>query len=463
VTLNRKGHTNAAATTFGVMDNLTYTYANNNTSNKLVQVTDAIIGTAGEGGFKDGNKTGNDYTYDVNGNMTKDDNKGITNITYNHLNLPTQVTMTSGTISYIYDATGVKQRKTVSTGATTDYASNFVYENNTLQFFNQPEGYVEPTSDVNKPFQYVYQYKDHLGNIRLSYKDISTASTPILQIQEENNYYPFGLKHKGYNNVQVGRDHKFGFGNKEEQDELGLAWIDITARNYDATLGRWMNVDPLADERPWESPYAYCGNDPINRIDEDGEFWVQLGGAILSAGIDYAGQVAGNLATGQGMRSALTSNISIGSILVSATEGAINPIGGVSKATTKSFAITIAKTTIKEAGKSGAGQVIDNIIDIAQGKDTKISNGVVREAVVGGIVGNAKIAPNSPKANKTIIELNIKQDKGKTLTKRQTERLVDAKTEKSSNDIVNGTMNYVGTANQKAVSNVIKEGNEKKD
>ncbi|MBS3993972.1 MAG: RHS repeat-associated core domain-containing protein, partial [Bacteroidetes bacterium] len=356
-----------------------------------------------------------------------------------------------------------KQRKTVSTGATTDYASNFVYENNTLQFFNQPEGYVEPTSDVNKPFQYVYQYKDHLGNIRLSYKDISTASTPILQIQEENNYYPFGLKHKGYNNVQVGRDHKFGFGNKEEQDELGLAWIDITARNYDATLGRWMNVDPLADERPWESPYAYCGNDPINRIDEDGEFWVQLGGAILSAGIDYAGQVAGNLATGQGMRSALTSNISIGSILVSATEGAINPIGGVSKATTKSFAITIAKTTIKEAGKSGAGQVIDNIIDIAQGKDTKISNGVVREAVVGGIVGNAKIAPNSPKANKTIIELNIKQDKGKTLTKRQTERLVDAKTEKSSNDIVNGTMNYVGTANQKAVSNVIKEGNEKKD
>ena len=155
----------------------------------------------------------------------------------------------------------------MSTGTTTDYASNFVYENNTLQFFNQPEGYVEPNGSG---WKYVYQYKDHLGNIRLSYKDISTTSTPSLQIQEENNYYPFGLKHKGYNNVQTGRDHKFGFGNKEEQDELGLGWIDIMARNYDPALGRWMNIDPLAEKRNWITPYNYVQNNPILRIDPTG-------------------------------------------------------------------------------------------------------------------------------------------------------------------------------------------------
>ena len=35
------------------------------------------------------------------------------------------------------------------------------------KFFSHPEGYVEPSTNG---FDYVYQYKDHLGNIRLSYK-----------------------------------------------------------------------------------------------------------------------------------------------------------------------------------------------------------------------------------------------------------------------------------------------------
>ena len=285
--LQRDGKTHPTNNTFGLMDNLTYTYANNNTSNKLIKVEDASTSTEG---FKNGANTATEYTYDVNGNMTRDDNKGITNITYNHLNLPTQVTMTSGTISYIYDATGVKQRKIVSTGVTTDYAGNYVYENGNLQFFNQPEGYVEPVSASSTTFVYVYQYKDHLGNIRLSYKDISLTSTPSLQLVEENNYYPFGLKHKGYNNVQMGRDHKFGFGNKEEQEELGLAWIDITARNYDPALGRWMNVDPLADkdEQVSWSPYCAFNNDPINKTDPDGQLPVPVIGALIGAVVDIA-------------------------------------------------------------------------------------------------------------------------------------------------------------------------------
>jgi RHS repeat-associated protein len=103
-------------------------------------------------------------------------------------------------------------------------------------------------------FDYVYQYKDHLGNIRLSYSDVNQNNfSPVsLQIKEENNYYPFGLKHKGYNNLMASgqRDHKYGFGGKEEQNELGLEWMDFHARNYDASLGRWMNIDPLAEQMP---------------------------------------------------------------------------------------------------------------------------------------------------------------------------------------------------------------------
>ncbi len=93
-----------------------------------------------------------------------------------------------------------------------------------LQFYHQPEGYLEPTQSTSNPWNYVYQYKDHLGNIRLSYADndgdgtISTTANNN-EIVEENNYYPFGLKHKGYNMDVNGRDHKYGFGGKEEQDE----------------------------------------------------------------------------------------------------------------------------------------------------------------------------------------------------------------------------------------------------
>jgi len=115
-------------------------------------------------------------------------------------------------------------------------------------------------------------YGDHLGNIRLSYQDKNndgtiTASTEIV---EENNYYPFGLKQKGYNTTINGRHHKYMFGGKEQQDELGLNWYDITARNYDPALGRWMNLDPLAEKKYGFTPYNYVQNSPLFRIDPNG-------------------------------------------------------------------------------------------------------------------------------------------------------------------------------------------------
>ena len=155
----------------------------------------------------------------------------------------------------------------MSTGTTIEYAGNYVYENGNLQFFNQPEGYVEP--DGSGGYDYVYQYKDHLGNIRMSYKNTGSTSSPTLQIQEENNYYPFGLKHKGYNNGII-TEHPYKYNGKELNQELGLDWYDYGARNYDAALGRWMNIDPLAEERNWLSPYNYVQNNPILRIDPNG-------------------------------------------------------------------------------------------------------------------------------------------------------------------------------------------------
>ena len=63
---------------------------------------------------------------------------------------------------------------------------------------------------------------------------------------------------------------KFGFGGMELQDELGLDWYDITARNYDPALGRWMNLDPLAEQMRRHSPYNYAFDNPIFFLDPDG-------------------------------------------------------------------------------------------------------------------------------------------------------------------------------------------------
>ncbi|XLS30997.1 RHS repeat-associated core domain-containing protein [Flavobacteriaceae bacterium M23B6Z8] len=67
-----------------------------------------------------------------------------------------------------------------------------------------------------------------------------------------------------------GTDHPYGFGGKEEQDELGLGWHDFHARNYDASLGRWMNIDPLAELDYSLTPYNYAMNNPIFFSDPTG-------------------------------------------------------------------------------------------------------------------------------------------------------------------------------------------------
>ena len=263
------------------VDKLIYEYSPK--SNQLIDVVDNADDSSTNtfnGGFKD-KYAGNNYIYgDANGNMTKDNNKDINSISYNHLNLPTSVTFADDrSIRYTYDATGVKLKKEIFlslpdlfnpvANTTTYYAGNYIYEKDgsgeSLKFFSHPEGYIEKNGAV---FDYVYQYKDHLGNIRLSYKNISTTGVN-LQIVEENNYYPFGLEHKGYGAPRIS-NHPYKFGGKEFNEELGLDWYDVSARNYDPALGRWMNIDPLAEKMRRHSPYNYAFNNPLRFTDPDG-------------------------------------------------------------------------------------------------------------------------------------------------------------------------------------------------
>jgi RHS repeat-associated protein len=144
------------------IDNLVYNY--NNASNKLLSVADNTADATNKlKGFKDGNTSGNDYSYDANGNMTLDKNKGITSaISYNHLNLPELVTRSTGNVRYLYDATGAKRGQVVTMGNSqkvTEYIGPWVFENGEAQFVSHSEGRVVLTNTTKI---YAHSFDDAL-------------------------------------------------------------------------------------------------------------------------------------------------------------------------------------------------------------------------------------------------------------------------------------------------------------
>ena len=256
--LQRYGQTGASA--YGLIDNLTFTL----NGNQLSRVDDAVMASAYGGGFefKDGVKQVGEYTYDANGNLTKDLNKGITDIQYNCLNLPSAVTFSDGsTITYVYAADGTKLRTVHKIGGattTTDYCGNVVYENGAQKLLITEEGYI--TLSDNK---YYYYLKDHQGNNRVVINQSGA-------VEETNHYYLFGGVFASSTSTQP-----YKYNSKEYDTKKGLNWYDYGARHYDAALGRFETVDPSAENYFKTSLYAYCGNSPISRIDPTGADWYE--------------------------------------------------------------------------------------------------------------------------------------------------------------------------------------------
>lgn len=393
------------------IDNLVYTYDSNN-KNLLKKVLDQSNHPQG---FKDDSNgitdTDDDYDYDAFGNLIKDTNKEIDIISYNHLNLPHKIKFANGTsIEYIYNAVGQKVRKIVRQldVVNTDYLGGFQYTNNVLNFFPHAEGYVNVTlgKKGSMAFNYVYQYKDHLGNNRLSYSasEVLMIGQPLqMVILEENHYYPFGLKHMSYNTekydfveVEDGNsyyinieqlpaggvgNYKYKYNGKEYQDELGLNVYDYGARFYMPDIGRMGGYDKLADDvmQVDLTPYNYSWNNPTNLNDPDGNC-PQCWGFVIGAVVDYGLQVAENYAKGIRGSDAWT-QVKYESMIISGFAGAgtgglstLKHLGTGTK-TVLSLTIDVAEESSKQymdKGEVDSVQLTTNVL-VGKALDTKIT------------------------------------------------------------------------------------------
>jgi RHS repeat-associated protein len=122
---------------------------------------------------------------------------------------------------------------------------------------------------------YVYVYVSNQSNNDVYFDDLNVGIVTG-NIIEENHYYAYGLKIATLSSKKVGDSYEgalknnYLFNGKELFEDADLNWYDYGFRNYDPQIGRFTQLDPLADDYPYYTPYQFAGCEPIANVDLDG-------------------------------------------------------------------------------------------------------------------------------------------------------------------------------------------------
>jgi RHS repeat-associated protein len=292
------------------MDSLTYTYYSNNNQLSLINngVTSNYITDLKDQG------TGNNYTYDLIGNLKQDLANGVTNIDWTVYGKIADITNGSGTITYTYDAAA--NRITKLTGGVTsvyvrDASGNIlsIYTQSGSGAAQQSEvdlygssrlgsvgSLTVPTSSISlsgglgtatlstfSRGEKFFELGNQLDNIlqTITDKKIAVPSTTnntlidhfTADIATAQDYYPFGMLMPGRTFIaSTTASYRYGFNGKENDNEVkGVGdQVNYGMRGYDPRVGRFLSVDPMTKKYAYYTPYQFAGNSPIEFIDRDG-------------------------------------------------------------------------------------------------------------------------------------------------------------------------------------------------
>ncbi|MGE0930852.1 RHS repeat domain-containing protein [Peijinzhouia sedimentorum] len=140
------------------------------------------------------------------------------------------------------------------------------------QAFTNPEELALDITATQGGFVEVYVY--NASSLPVWYDQFSISSSQAVIIQE-NHYYPFGMQIAGLE-LDLDSKNRYLYNGKELQDDHNLDWHDYGARMYDAQIGRFHTVDPLADKYWSQTPFQYTFNNPIRFVDPDGRDVIDL-------------------------------------------------------------------------------------------------------------------------------------------------------------------------------------------
>ena len=204
------------------------------------------------------------YSYDANGNMASDQAPGISAVSYDWRNRPTNMTTSSSTYFYRYDASGLRSYckvQPISGPAQVEYflPGMVLDANGAILRFDIADGFAE--IDANGKMKRNHVLKDWLGTPRMTL-DASGA------VAQAGDYYPYGrtIDQRSYTAVAEADRHRFT--GHEHDAESGYDYHG--ARYFQPEVGRYLGVDVMANSRSAMSTYIYVQANPVNRIDPNG-------------------------------------------------------------------------------------------------------------------------------------------------------------------------------------------------
>jgi RHS repeat-associated protein len=265
--------------TGALMDNLGYTYATG--TNRLRHISDAVA----PGTFSSDidNQVTDNYNYDANGSMQKDLQRDVAFVVNDIHNLPVSMwkASTGQELKYYYDTEGKRIRKDVGSteyyvngpGGETEVVVKSDGSGATYNILGRDNlGQVKRSSTTFARFYYL---KDHLGTIKMTVD----GSCNVVAYDD---FYPFGQQMEGRSSASSA-DARYKYTEKERDSETGYDYFG--ARYYDARIGRWLSVDPLAEKYPFLTPFDYVANNPIRFVDSHGDSINWTGAATSSLGL----------------------------------------------------------------------------------------------------------------------------------------------------------------------------------